>query len=1163
MPLCMSNIAQAQEHKTYSAYSGQSELVAGKSITLLDGFHVTQGSNVRIYIGFSCEPFVSAPSLNRNYIITRTFKIPGVNASNLNAARNLCEENQVVQYYDGIGRPLQTVTIGGSPSGNDVVQPTAYDALGREAVKYQPYTSASNGGGYRTDALQPSAGQSAFFNSPPSGVYGSNTPFSVTKFEANPLDRIAEQGFPGNAWQPQDANISGSGHTSKSEYGANTGTEVRLWIVTSSGASSSSYHSEGKLHKTVSKNENWVSSDSKAGTVEEFKDFEGKVLLRRLWETDTKSLSTYYLYDDFGNMRYVLPPAVNENGQATLASFTETDQVFKNFIYGYHYDGRRRLVKKHIPEKGWEHMVYNLLDQLVLSQDEVQRGKTTPEWNFTKYDAFGRVIITGILASNTTRESYQSSLDSQNTPLWENRDNNATSQTGYTNVSLPAVSLTDCYVLNYYDDYDFLGNTFGLPMGSQASGMLTKTLLTGTKVRTIGSTQWYLTTNYYDDEGRVVQSKTQHHLSGIDQVDNSYSFIGELIASTRIHTNSGNTTTIANHYKYDHMGRKTKTYQTTFKNPLTTGTEVLLSEISYNEIGQAVQKNFHNGQQKIDYTYNERNWLTGINSPSNVAGDRVFGMTLSYGNKPDAFNGNIGATSWKTKVPQGSGLTEHLQGFSYDYDKINRLQKAEYSNASTSNKFDEELVYDVMGNITSLKRKGGANGYINELSYNYVDNGALGNRLHGVTDASAGGYNSDYTYDVNGNQISNSKVGVNIEYNFLNLPKAITKTGETLSYTYNGMGQKLKKVYAFANGNLTTDYINGIQYTDGNIDFIQTEEGRILISGNSLVYEYFLKDHLGNTRAVVDQSGVIRQVQDYYAFGLEMNPGNQYVGTNQYLYNGKEKQVELGLNQIDYGARFYDPVIGRWNVVDPLSEKMRRHSSYNYVFNNPIRFTDPDGMAPMAEFPNSYSGVLGKGDWREDDRILGNSVWKRANEYNLQQKNGFKEYSTIEQRADFYKWFQNSTDLKGFETSWAGAAHVVALQMVNIHSPFVRFIDNSVESEVKAFAEEGNKVIFEHVFGKLRDLYNGDKLVGEAARQWDVNTLMVEQRDIVGPLYNKQSSAVLNELSKMAKGQGMYSLGVVNELRFKSNGNIRDWRQRFNHGMTVSLPFWNKYFSNR
>ena|GEM_PF-6859721 len=168
-----------------------------------------------------------------------------------------------------------------------------------------------------------------------------------------------------------------------------------------------------------------------------------------------------------------------------------------------------------------------------------------------------------------------------------------------------------------------------------------------------------------------------------------------------------------------------------------------------------------------------------------------------------------------------------------------------------------------------------------------------------------------------------------------------------------------------------TDYIGGIQYKNNGttIDFIQTEEGKAVPYGtNNFDYTYYLADNLGNTRLVFDTKfgkDSLQQRDDYYPFGLEIN---RTISSpkNEYLYNRKELQEEF--SEYDYGARYYDPVVGRWTSVDPLAEKSRRFSPYVYVENNPIRMIDPDGMETSdGNDDGNGNGVL----WNPWVRVLG------------------------------------------------------------------------------------------------------------------------------------------------------------------------------------------------
>ncbi|WP_168187460.1 DUF6443 domain-containing protein [Pedobacter sp. G11] len=837
----------------------------------------------------NCPGFNSNPSAGQNFVSTKVFRIPGVRNGNdvAQGGRNICDVTQTIQYLDGLGRAVQSVAVNGGLPGHDVVTPISYDNFGREEKRYLPYSVWNNQGAYRSDAII-GGGQAGYYNYPPSGIVSTTAAFSKAVYEDSPLNRVVEQGAPGVDWQPVVGNSSG--HTVKTYYGINNWGEVRLWIVNGNGAalsgSDNGYFPAGKLTKTTLRDENWKAADGAMGSTDEFKDMEGRVILKRVWETATKSLSTYYLYDEYGNLRYVLPPAVNLNTDklaGELSAFNEVQTEFMDFIYAYHYDSRDRVIRKKIPGKGWEELIYNPLDQVVFTQDAVQAIRA--ERAFLKYDALGRVIMSGIEIGHTgTRDDVQATVNSLG-DFWDDRGAGQSSLHGYDNTSAPSyLPNLQPEVVNYYDDY----NIPDIPDNQSMyfSGMI-KGLLTATKAKVLGSLNDFLwTVHYYDREGRVARTYAQHYLSGsvnasnYDLTNNEWNFDGSLKRSVRTHYVNGSPTTIATRYEYDHMGRKIGTFES-----INGVQETSLAHLVYDEIGQLREKKLHNDLQTTYLSYNERGWLKTSSS-------NEFSMELVYNDAPNIadkqFNGNISKQIYNNG---GNGNT-----INYSYDGLNRLSIGEVS----PNVLSERISYDVMGNINTLNRDG-----VNPNQYHYN-----GNRLW-----YAEYFTNGYDYDENGNARTDGRNGMVLTYNRLNLPATANKAGMSLTYTYDANGVKLQKN---ANG-VVRNYVDGIEYKpDGSIDFIQNEVGIARNNGSGYIYEYNLSDHLGNVRYSFNQNGTKLQTDNYYAFG-KRSPTFASSSDNKYLYNGKELQEELD-GEYDYGARFYDPVIGRWNVPDPLQE---------------------------------------------------------------------------------------------------------------------------------------------------------------------------------------------------------------------------------------------------
>ena len=639
--------------------------------------------------------------------------------------------------------------------------------------------------------------------------------------------------------------------------------------------------------------------------------------------------------------------------------------------------------------------VYDKADRLIFVQDGNLKGQG--RWRFTIPDALGRTVLSG-LCSDT--------LPVVGSPV-EAEFTGSGSYKGYAvkvGGTVRELSGSRLLTVNYYDNYDFLGKNgfpaYAYDSSMESSGYGTKSdargMLTGsvTGLAGDGAGQLYSVV-YYDRRSRPVQRQGSNSLGGKETEYTAYNFTGQPTRLRHVHTAQGKAVrTEVRTYSYDHAGRLL-----TVKHKLDALGEVTLVNNVYDDLGRLQSKSLHGSAvNKQTYAYNIRNWLTGVSGSK-------FTQNLYYntGNGVVKYNGSISSMTWK------SGNESTVRGYKFTYDGLDRILNATYgetaSISTNANRFSENVTgYDKNGNIKGLQRYG----QLSSTSYGLIDNLTLtlnGNQLSCVEDAvstAAYGTNTafvngasvagEYAYDANGNLTKDLNKGItDIQYNVLNLPSTVSfSDGSTITYTYGADGTKLRTVHKIGSTTTTTDYCGNVIYENGTQKLLLTEEGYINLTGTQQ-YHYYLKDHQGNNRVVINQSGTVEETNHYYPFGGVFGTAGN---TQPYKYNGKELDTKKGLNWYDYGARHYDAALGRFTTNDPLAEKYYSMSPYTYCADNPVKFIDPNGMeyAPGDLFKTKRAAAKDWGMYYNGASIIrkremGSSI------YEVKQKGKLKGYS--------------------------------------------------------------------------------------------------------------------------------------------------------------------------
>ncbi|RBL91623.1 DUF6443 domain-containing protein [Chitinophaga flava] len=850
--------------------------------------------NILIIIGLTlyAATAYSQFSTGNNFIIETTIKTTGITDQAGVDALPADKKTSMVTYFDGLGRPLQKVSIQGSPELKDMVTPFYFDNQGNNTQIYLPYTdlNGNNFGSLRTTAFQD---QKTFYNPSNASVVDiakDNLPITVLRFEDSPLNNLQAQGGPGATWDP----YAYGGRPAITYFSVPTVMSFDSlfihWMITSD--SGAVPYADIRVPEETRK---VISIDPQGNQTIDIFDIDNKHTWIRKY-ADTVALDTHYAYDDYNRLRYIMTPSASKPlmNKSPLWTVDSIPGIKEEFCYYYEYDERGRVIREKKPGVGLVEMVYDARDRLVYKRDGNLLAKG--QWQYYEYDNLGKVIGGAFWLTNDSRNVMQEKV------------NGYFLDSVYGNLSIPfwdrtprVGSVGDLYGNYSYDpniSYPFVpGEMTKLQNGSSTTADIVTTWSKHTNGLKCTTLTWVLdsklilhTAYYYDDKGRLIQTIAENLYGGKDIKSIRYDAEGKILSTYDHYSNPKSYVTpelrILTVRYYDAVGNLIRIdKQLNDAGPLKT-----IVQLRYNSVGQLICKTFGNNLDSMKYTYHIQGWLKGVNREYVRTGTgNYFGFDLGYDSAASVipgvtylnprYNGNVAGTIWR------SANDNILRKYDFKYDKIDNLLRADFlqQDAGTTTWSNSQVDYTVSGikydfnsNILSLNQRGlsGTSSIlIDSLKYEYFYNS---NKILYVTDrvnnplSTLGDFKEantdlqqDYDYDANGNQYLNmNKLTSVLRYNYLNLPDSIYMWGKGyVVYTYDGKGNKLQKVitdYTGAGKYTTISYLGDLEFRNDTLQSIAHEEGRIRVvvkPGEPVkyIYDYFEKDQLDNVRVILTE----------------------------------------------------------------------------------------------------------------------------------------------------------------------------------------------------------------------------------------------------------------------------------------------------------------------